>query len=104
MEEWTVEYILIKYNDVKILIESECDIENLCRFLPDIQDLNQRTKKFFGSLDARTDEEVDFLKEKPKQIINNLGFNIIGTPFDLHDAELYALDRKLDYTTLELRD
>lgn len=52
-------------------------------------------------MSATPDQSAALEKEK-QQLTSKIGYNIIGVPFTNHDAELYALDKKLDYTELHL--
>lgn len=96
---------LIKYKDVKLLItKTEGDASLLTSNIEAIEELDKRVKAFYLSqMSPDADSEVRAIeaeREKLSHVRDELG--LIGVPFDNHDAELYALDRRLDYEILEL--
>lgn len=47
-------------------------------------------------------DEVAAIESKKQRLISKIGYNIIGVPFTNQDDELYALEKNLDYTELQL--
>lgn len=99
--------VLIKYKDLSILVDEDADTSIVIRTLPDILKLKAYTDACFSDIDKMmnvNDSDVISardLRDKLKSFVFKTG--AIGYPFDLHDAELFALDRKIEYTILELK-
>ncbi len=96
---------LVKYNDVTLLItNADGDLSLLTSILDDIEKLDTDTKKFYKNLIAA---DADSIGQSLKIRANKLNYvkealGIIGTPFDVHDAELYAVNKGIEYEVLEL--
>lgn len=97
-----MKYTLIKYNDLKLLINELQDARPLISMLPEIEDFAKEVSGFYGDLLNATDADAQAMEAKKKALLKKIGYSIIGVPFSNHDAELYALDKQLDYDVLEL--
>ena len=95
-------YTLIKHNDLKLLINEGCDIAPLLQHLEEIISLNSEYKSFYQNILNAQASEGKALEEKARNLVSKIGYKIIGTPFSMHDALLYALDKKLAFDELEL--
>lgn len=97
-----MKYTLIKYKDLKLLVNELDDAQPLISYLPEIEALASSVKAFYERLLDATDAEAQALETQKKALLDKIGYPIIGVPFSNHDAELYALDKRLDYDVLEL--
>ena len=97
-----MKYVLIRYKKIKLLINEKESIQPLIENLSDIEQLNKDVNGFYEKLFRLTGEQGSELELKKQNLISKIGYEIIGVPFTNQDAELYALDRGLNYTELEL--
>lgn len=97
-----MKYTLIKYKNLKMLVNELEDAQPLIARLPEIEALAEDVKGFYSNLLTASDSDVEALESKQKALIEKIGYQIIGVPFTNHDAELYALDKKLEYDILEI--
>lgn len=97
-------YVLVKHKNIKLLVNESCDMQPLLEQLQSIEALSEKVNSFYINLINATQEKSTALEKEKQQITSKIGYNIIGVPFTNHDAELYALDKKLDYTELNLDD
>lgn len=85
-----------------MLVNELEDAQPLISRLPAIEALAEDVKEFYSNLLTGSDSDVEALESKQKALIEKIGYQIIGVPFTNHDAELYALDKKLEYDILEI--
>ena len=97
-----MKYTLIQYNKLKLLVNELEAPSPLISRLPEIEALAEDVKGFYSNLLTASDSDVEALESKQKALIEKIGYQIIGVPFTHHDAELYALDKKLAYDILEI--
>lgn len=97
-----MKYVLIKYKNIKLLINEGCDSRTLLNHLTEIEALNAQLTSFYANLMNATTENGKKIEAEKRSLISKIGYKIIGVPFSNHDAELYALDKKLTYEVLEL--
>ena len=95
-------YVLVKYQRLKLLVEDHEDISSLLPLLADIVDLESRVGAFFRDILNADHATGAALDQEAVELMEQIGYAIGGVPFTRYDAELYALDRKLDYDVLEL--
>lgn len=94
--------ILIKHKTLKLLINAGCDKQRVIDQLGEIEALAQKVNSFYIKLMDVPQEAFDLLEKEKQRLISKIGYQPIGVPFTNQDAELYALDRKLDYIELQL--
>lgn len=97
-----MKYVLIKYKEMRLLINEGLDIAPLLANLHELETLNCKVIDFYKDMLTSTKEEGAALECQRTSLASKIGYKIIGVPFTNHDAELYALDRKLDYTVFDL--
>lgn len=99
-----MKYTLIKYNNLKLLVNDLEDAQPLISRLPEIEALAEDVKAFYSNLLNASESDAEALENRKKPLIEKIGigYQIIGVPFTNHDAELYALDKKLAYGILEI--
>lgn len=99
--------ILVKYKDLKLLIDKDCSETMLFDNLKKIYELFELEKAMLFDTPKIGLSQFDVREEKRKALKAELEdfkrhSDAIGCPFDMRDAELYALDRKIRYEVLEL--
>lgn len=99
-----MKYVLIKYKNIKLLVSDDCDMQPMFDQLQSIEALAKKVSSFYVNLMNVTAEQSAALEKEKQQLASKIGYNIIGVPFTNQDAELYALDKKLEYTELQIRD
>lgn len=97
-----MKYVLIKFKNLKLLVHEGIQIDNLISELKDIELLAEKVNNFYANLITATKEQGAALDKEKQALITKIGYKIIGVPFTNHDAELYALDKKIDYEVLKL--
>ena len=97
-----MKYVLIKHEKLKLLINEELHMQPLIDNLLEIKELSDKVTKLFKNAMNATDEKISNLDKQREHLKSKIGYKIIGVPFSAHDAELYALNNKLEYTELEL--
>lgn len=97
-----MEYVLVKYQQLKILVEEDANIETLIENLQDLVALDEDVSLFYKNLLTARPEQIASLEKRQKALIKKIGGKVIGKPFDNVDAELYALDKQLNYDVLQL--
>lgn len=100
-----MEMVLIKYRDLNLLVDPDSDMQDLLANVDEIQEFQRvRNRNLEGMLNISQEEwqEEKALQESLQALKEKMG--IIGYPFDNHEAELFALNRKIDYEELELQD
>lgn len=97
-----MKYVLIKYKKIKLLVNEGLHMQPLIDHLSEIELLNNDVTDFYKNLLYATDESSAKTTKQQQALISRIGYKIIGVPFSNDDAELYALDKKLDYQILEL--
>ena len=70
--------------------------------LLELENLAGKVTKLYKNVLNATDKEINNLEKQKEALTSKIGYKIIGVPFSNHDAELYALNNKLEYTELEL--
>lgn len=98
-----MKYVLIKHKDLKLLVNEGLHMQPFLEHLSEIVTLAEKVNHFHRNLLNATAEEGRQLENKARSLTSKIGYKIIGIPFTNHDAELYALDKKLDFETLELK-
>jgi uncharacterized metal-binding protein len=99
---YVMKYVLIKYKEIKMLVNEGLSMQPLIENLIQIEALNKKVIQFHANLLNATSEQGKVLQKEVTELTSKIGYKIIGVPFTNHDAELYALDKKLDYAVLEL--
>ncbi|MGR2849164.1 hypothetical protein [Vibrio vulnificus] len=97
-----MKYVLVKYKNIKLLINEGCSSQPLIDHLSEIDDLNDKVSHFYANLMNATTEDGKKIEAEKQSLMSKIGYNIVGVPFSNQDAELFALDRKLTYEILEL--
>ncbi len=97
-----MKYVLVKYKDIKLLINEGCSAEALIKHIAEIEELSKRLENFYLNVFNANADEVPAIEYERRQLISKIGYKITGEPFTNEDAELYALNEKLDYTELHL--
>ena len=97
-----MKYVLIKHGKLKLLINEELHMQPLIDNLLEIKELSDKVTNLFKNAMNATDEKINSLDKQREHLKSKIGYKIIGVPFSNHDAELYALNNKLEYTELEL--
>ena len=95
--------ILIKYRDIKLLVNADSDMQLFIDNKDKIVALNEAMKAFTRDLLNQSTEDVnriDKLKEELSEFVQMT--DVIGFPFNMQDAELYALDKQIEYQVLEI--
>lgn len=77
-------------------------MDPLLNLLPEIEQLVEKVNNFYGNLMNATREEGVALEEERRLLTTKIGYIIIGVPFTNGDAELYALDKNLEYSEVQL--
>jgi len=78
-------------------------MQPLIEHIQSIESLAKKANSFYTNIKNATYQESSTLEKEKKQLISKIGYKIIGVPFTHQDAELYALDNKLDYADMELK-
>ena len=97
-----MKYLLIRYKNIKLLVNESCDMQPLIAHIQSIESLAKKVNGFYKNLKNATDQDASSIEQEKQQLISKIGYKIIGVPFTHQDAELYALDKKLDYADMEL--
>lgn len=98
-------YVLLKDGAVKLLLRDSFDMSQYLQRRDEIAAFNTAMLDFYRNAMHATTEDVAHVKRMKQQLADfAVASGVIGSPFDTHDAELYALDRKLQYDVLELRN
>lgn len=97
-----MKYVLIKYKNIKLLVNEVCDMKPMLEQLPNIEALAEKVSGFYMNLMNVNQEQSSALEKEKQQLTSKIGYKIIGVPFTNQDAELYALDKKLEYTEFQL--
>jgi len=97
-----MKYVLIKHKNLKLLINQGLHMQPLIDNLLELENLADRVTKLYKNVLNATDKEINNLEKQKEALTSKIGYKIIGVPFSSHDAELYALNNKLEYTELEL--
>lgn len=98
-----MKYVLIKYKKLNLLINEGLNSKPLIEHLEEIELLNKEVICFYKNMLNADDESSKKITKKQQTLISKIGYKIIGVPFTNHDAELYAIDKELDYQILELK-
>lgn len=101
-KDLTMKYVLIKYKNIKLLINEGVQIQPLLSHLSEIENLASRVNEFHKNILTAKKNDGALLEKEAAALISKIGYKIIGTPLSNHDAELYALNKKLEYSELEL--
>lgn len=95
--------VLLKYKNIKILVSKDADLGVFTANAEKIVALDNAVKEFYKNLLMATDKDVKAIKEKQKELnCIKEKLSAIGVPFDNHDAELYAVNKGIEYDVLEL--
>lgn len=97
-----MKYVLVKYKNIKLLVNEGCNMQLLLEQLQGIEALSGKVSGFYMDLMNATPEQSAAIEKEKQQLTSKIGYKIIGVPFTNHDAELYALNEKLEYTELQL--
>ena len=105
-------HVLIKYRGLKLLVHIAHDTNRLLPHLPAIKAHADRYKELldrFGRVQIYDNSEeeaaaMDAWREGLDHVWHQIGYHIVGFPFDKKDARMYALNRGLAYEELELLD
>lgn len=99
-----MKYVLVKYKSIKLLINEGCSIEPLLANIAEIDLLENKVNQFYSNLLHADQNDAATLEAEKRHLTSKIGYNIIGVPFTNQDAELYALDKKIEYTVLQLEN
>lgn len=97
-----MKYYLVIYENLKLLVKQGSDLKLLVDQLDEIERLEKKVNSVYlnslniDSLKANN-ENIALIKKERSNLYNKIGYEIIGVPFTENDAELYAIDKKLDY-------
>lgn len=97
--------ILLKYKDIKLLVNEDVDIQHFIDNKELIVQLHDAMNQFTTNLLNQSDDDakkIDELKQKLAEFV--MHSDVIGFPFHMKDAELYALDNNIEYEILEIND
>jgi len=97
-----MKYALIKYKNLKLLINEGLQMQPLIEHLHDIEILADKVNAFYANLLNNKSDQAKKLEQEKSSLLSKIGYTIIGVPFTNHDAELYALDKQLEFDVLEL--
>jgi hypothetical protein len=97
-----MKYVLVKYKGIKLLINEGLHMQPLLDSLQEIEVLAEKVNNFYQNIINKKKEDGKKLEDEKSVLISKIGYKIIGVPFSNHDAELFALDKSLDYEILEL--
>jgi hypothetical protein len=97
-----MKYVLVKYKGMNLLIHGELQMQPLIDHLADIEVLEGKVTDFYKNIMDKSSGAAAELADEQRALISKIGYKIIGVPFTNHDAELYALNKKIDYDILEL--
>lgn len=98
-----MKYVLIKHKDVKLLVNEGLHMQPLLCHLHEIEILAEKVNELHRNLLNATKEKAQQLEHEARELTSKIGYKIIGVPFTNHDAELYAINKQLDFETLELK-
>lgn len=97
-----MKHVLVKYKNIKLLVNEGCDMQPMLEQLQSIEALTEKVNDLYINLVNATPEQFSDLEKERQQLISKIGYKIIGVPFTNQDAELYALDKKMEYKELVL--
>lgn len=97
-----MKYVLVKYKNIKLLINEGLHVQPLIENLSEIELMAEKVVVFYKNMLNATKEDGKKLDQEKAALMSKIGYKIIGVPFTNHDAELYAIDKKLDYESLVL--
>lgn len=92
---------LIKYKDIKLLVNEEMNIQHFIDNKDAIIQLNELTNQFCSDLLNQTEKNVEEIN-KLKQELSD--FVMHSDAIGYQDAELYALNHNIEYNILEITD
>lgn len=95
--------VLLKYKNLSLLVDSEADVELFIKCKDQILKLNEAYVAFMRNIinmDKSDSKRIEDMRNDLKEFIIESG--VIGAPFDIQNAELFALSNKIEYQTLEL--
>jgi hypothetical protein len=94
---------LIKYKELKILVDENMQSDIFTTNVQHIYRLFEAQNKLMQNMLNASDKDIRHIKQLKSELNQFIQQSkVIGYPFDNHDAELYALDRKINYTILEI--
>ena len=98
--------IILHESKIKLLVNSNYNFFEFKQIVNDIIKLNKLKNNILRC--ALDDNDYELLNNY-ERLKNKLGgfildSDVVGWPFDNHDAELFALDRKLEYFTINYDD
>lgn len=97
-----MKYVLIKHKNLKLLVNEGLPIQPLVENLAEIEQLAKEVSEFYKNLLNATDSEAKELQSRVNSLISKIDYKVIGVPFTNQDAELYALNKQLQFDELEL--
>jgi len=77
-------------------------MQSLLDNLKEIELLEKKVSSFYSNMLNASDDDARSIANEVENLTSKIGYKIIGVPFSNHDAELYALDKRLDYEELML--
>ncbi|AOY11829.1 hypothetical protein BGL48_11945 [Salinivibrio sp. SS3] len=95
-------YTLLTHNELNLLFDAGADSSAVIAHIDEIETLAVEVNNFYENLLSASNEKAAELEAKRQALLKKIGVNIIGVPFTNHDATLYALDRKLNFTRIEI--
>jgi hypothetical protein len=85
-----MKYTLIKYKNIKLLINKKLSTQPIIDNLSEIERLHNNLLALEENSPNITSESIKLFEQRKKQLINKIGYSVIGIPFTNQDAELYA--------------
>lgn len=97
-------WVLVKYKNIKLLVEDNLDTNSLIENLKEIEILNFKFKEICENMLLQSKGDIFRFNQQKDLLLRRIGGAVIGAPFTTHDAELYALGKGLIYTEIELQE
>lgn len=97
-------YTLLTHNELNLLFDANADSSAVIAHIDEIEALADEVNAFYSNLLTASKEQAAELEAKRQRLLEKIGVNIIGVPFTNHDATLYALEKKLSFTQIQVSD
>ncbi|MBX3629293.1 MAG: hypothetical protein KF908_05140 [Nitrosomonas sp.] len=90
---------------MKLLIDNDCNVELFLKYKEQILLLNDEMIDFTKNLLNQTNEDIARIEKIKNQLSEFIQMtDVIGFPFNMKDAELYAIDHNIQYHVIEISD
>lgn len=93
---------LIKYKNIKLLIDSGLPMAPLLENIEEIAALSNAVAEHYEDILSASASRTREIQQWRQKLISKVGYKIVGAAFTDQEAELYALDRGIEYEILEL--